>query len=164
MMRFVLSLLLAGILLSFNPEKEYSLPYKTDDFVSIAKHYGSGYNVIIGQTKFNKGVDIELKAEAEIYAMHDGGVVSLCDTCNRGLGKHIMISENDSLKINYYHLSKIIVSKGDKVKRGQLIGISGSSGLTTVNGVGITVTVNEEVVNPEELINFLQSENKENKK
>lgn len=51
-----------------------------------------------------------------------------------GFGKRILIKHNDNLEINYYHLSNVTVKEGNIVHKGQEIGVSGSTGLTTING------------------------------
>jgi len=49
-------------------------------------------------------------------------------------------------------LSNVTVKEGNIVQKGQEIGASGSTGLTTINGLGFTTKINGEFVNPEEIL------------
>jgi len=75
------------------------------------------------------GVDIALNKNSFVYSTAIGKVEKI-DT-NEQFGIHIWISHNKNYKTLYAHLSKVMVNVGDSVKRGQVIGFSGSSGHST---------------------------------
>jgi len=75
------------------------------------------------------GVDIALNKNSFVYSTAIGKVEKI-DT-NEQFGIHIWISHNKNYKTLYAHLSKVMVNIGDSVKRGQVIGFSGSSGHST---------------------------------
>lgn len=86
---------------------------------------------IITQEHTNEhiGVDIALNKNSFVYSTAIGKVEKI-DT-NEQFGIHIWISHNKNYKTLYAHLSKVMVNVGDSVKRGQVIGFSGSSGHST---------------------------------
>lgn len=98
--------------------------------------YTSGYGPRWGV--FHAGTDIGVPKGTAIYAV-DSGIVTQVDDkcfdgdidCGLGLGNHISIDHQNDIYTNYGHLSKVIVKKGQKVKRGQVIGYSGNSGNST---------------------------------
>lgn len=88
---------------------------------SFSKHYVSG---------MHNGIDFSIKYD-NIYAA-GGGTVSMTGNNGRyAYGKWVAIDHGDGLVTLYGHLSKQLVSKGDKIKAGAKIGISGNTGYST---------------------------------
>lgn len=85
--------------------------------------------------KFHNGVDIVALFGAPIYAADNGLVKAVGNTdqfCPRGAyGKYILIDHKNNLATMYAHLSLIKVAGGQEVKRGDIIGYMGNSGLST---------------------------------
>lgn len=78
------------------------------------------------------GVDIANFCGTPIYAAAPGAVIAAQQTgWNGGAGKYIKISHGNELYTLYAHLSRLLVSGGESVSRGQLIGLMGSTGLST---------------------------------
>ena len=75
-------------------------------------------------SKNHKGVDISAESGTPLYSPLDGVVTKSLDTTDDPCGGHIRINHGQ-LQTKYCHLSKMIVAKGSKVKRGQLIGYTG---------------------------------------
>ncbi|MEI8046982.1 MAG: M23 family metallopeptidase [Bacteroidota bacterium] len=90
--------------------------YRTDPF----------YKVI----KFHEGIDFTAAVGTPIYATGDG-VVELADYNSGGYGNEIMINHGFSYETRYAHLSKIKVKVGQRVKRGEIIGLMGNTGKST---------------------------------
>jgi murein DD-endopeptidase MepM/ murein hydrolase activator NlpD len=86
-------------------------------------------------SKFHKGVDYGCPVGSPVYACVDGVVTS--NSWGSAFGTHVIIDNakfadgSAGLWIGYMHLSKVKVSAGQKVKRGQIIGWSGNTGHTT---------------------------------
>ena len=57
----------------------------------------------------------------------------------------------------YAHLSKILVAESQKISKGQVIGLCGSTGLSTSPHLGMRVEVNGEPVNPRNIYNLPQT-------
>ena len=100
----------------------------------------------IGSTN-HKGLDIAFPTGTHVLAC-EAGKVELAGW-NDGLGKCIIISHGGGLKTVYGHLSKINVTKGQKVVRGQFIGEVGSTGNSTGPHLHLGVSVNGSYVDPQ---------------
>jgi murein DD-endopeptidase MepM/ murein hydrolase activator NlpD len=90
--------------------------YRTDPF----------YKVI----KFHEGIDFTAAVGTPIYATGDG-VVTEAEYNSGGYGNKIMINHGYSYETVYAHLSKLKVKVGQKVKRGEIIGLMGNTGKST---------------------------------
>lgn len=88
---------------------------------------GFGYRNIGGSaTKNHKGVDISAQVGTPVYAPSDGVVLAATDTTPNGCGGFVKINHiGANVQTKFCHLSKWVVSKGDQVKKGQLIAYSG---------------------------------------
>jgi len=82
-----------------------------------------------------------------IYASNDG-IVSSVIYSNRGYGKYVKISHSNNMVTLYGHTSKIFVKNGQKVKRGQVIGLLGSTGRSTGPHIHFEIRINGIMVNP----------------
>jgi murein DD-endopeptidase MepM/ murein hydrolase activator NlpD len=90
--------------------------YRTDPFYKV--------------TKFHEGIDFTAAVGTPIYATGDG-VVSEAEYNSGGYGNKIIINHGYSYETVYAHLSKIKVKKGQRVKRGEVIGMMGNTGKST---------------------------------
>ena len=75
------------------------------------------------------GVDLALKTGSPVFATARG-VVTKVDS-NTQFGLHVWVSHAKGYRTLYAHLSRVLVEVGDSVRRGQIIGYSGSSGEST---------------------------------
>lgn len=118
------------------------------------KHQPSGYgwrtHPIYKTQEFHPGMDFTAEQGTPIYATGDG-VVEAADASAQGYGNHVVIDHGFGYKTLYGHMSKIATVPGRKVKRGELIGYVGSTGMSTGPHVHYEVIKNGEKVNP---INF----------
>ncbi|MBI5728197.1 MAG: M23 family metallopeptidase [Candidatus Magasanikbacteria bacterium] len=92
------------------------------------------------------GIDIDGDYTSPVYAADDG-IVSVSGW-GVGYGIHIDIDHGKGLKTRYGHNSKNFVRVGERVKRGQLIGMIGSTGRSTGPHIHFEVIVNGRRVNP----------------
>lgn len=76
------------------------------------------------------GIDIAGPVGTPLYASNDG-VVILTEKKSTGYGWQIMIDHGNGFQTRYGHTSKILVTKGQYVTKGQLIGLMGSTGRST---------------------------------
>lgn len=96
--------------------------------------------------RMHTGIDIAAKIGTPIHAA-DGGKVVFSGT-NGNYGKLIIIDHGGGMETYYAHNSKNLVSKGDKVHKGQKIGEVGNTGRTTGAHVHFEVRKNGKPVNP----------------
>lgn len=80
-----------------------------------------------GKWGFHHGLDMAALKGTPVKAAYDGTVVEAAN--GKGFGKTILISHNSKYKTRYAHLSKILVSVGQKVKQGDIIGKVGDTGV-----------------------------------
>ena len=96
----------------------------------------------------HRGVDF-LAAEGDtVYAPGAGTVVEVRK--HRGFGLSMKIEHFEHVKTFYAHLGKVLLDKGDKVRRGDPIAIIGKSGLESSLGLHYEIRVNGVPVNPED--------------
>jgi murein DD-endopeptidase MepM/ murein hydrolase activator NlpD len=95
----------------------------------------------------HSGFDFAAPIGTEIYATGDG-VVEKCESSYRGYGNNIVIDHGFGYKTLYGHMSAFKVSPGQKVKRGDIIGLVGNTGLSTGPHVHYEVIKNNEKNNP----------------
>jgi murein DD-endopeptidase MepM/ murein hydrolase activator NlpD len=110
---------------------------------------GWGYRIhpIYKIRKFHYGIDFTAPTGTEIYATGDGVVESI-DRSKRGYGNSIIIKHGYGLETIYGHLNDFNVRQGQKVKRGEIIGFVGNTGLSTAPHLHYEVVRNGEKVNP----------------
>jgi murein DD-endopeptidase MepM/ murein hydrolase activator NlpD len=115
------------------------------------RHIGSGFGYrmhpILHVIKLHTGIDLSAAKGTPVYATGDG-IVIRADASSGGYGKCIRINHGYSYLTLYAHLSKIVVSPGQVVKRGQIIGYVGSTGRSTGSHLHYEVRINGKPVNP----------------
>lgn len=100
--------------------------------------------------EFHPGMDFAAPEGTEIHATGDG-IIERADDMAQGYGNHVVINHGYGYSTLYGHMTRFVVHVGQQVKRGQLIGYVGSTGLSTAPHVHYEVHKNGEIVNP---INF----------
>ena len=112
----------------------------------ITSYFGYRYHPILHFTRFHAGVDIGAPWGSPIVAAGDGRVVSA--GWSGGYGREVEIAHGGGLLSLYGHMSEIVAQPGSFVRRGQLIGYVGSSGLSTGPHVHFEVRQGGQPVNP----------------
>lgn len=103
-----------------------------------------------GEREFHKGLDIAARKGSPIVAPADGYVSDAGK--NYSFGNYVTVSHGYGYKTRYGHLSKILVKKGQTVKRGEKIGLVGSTGRSTGSHLHYEVLVEGVQVNPKRFI------------
>ena len=98
-------------------------------FGRISDYFGWRVHPFLHRRMFHHGIDIANDKGTPIYATADG-VVKITKRL-KNFGKFVSINHKYGYQTNYGHLSKIVVRKGQKVKRGQIIGYMGNTGRST---------------------------------
>ena len=83
-----------------------------------------------GFTWYHFGIDVANRTGAPIYAADDG-YVALAGQDTWGYGLQVILDHGNGYKTRYAHLSKILVTGGQIVKRGEKIALMGSTGRST---------------------------------
>ena len=105
-----------------------------------------GYRYIFGSRSFHGGIDIANSTGTNIYAA-DGGIVNYAGWMS-GYGYLVRIDHQNGYTTYYGHCSKLLVSVGDKVHKGQHIAEMGNTGRSTGPHLHFEVRLNGERKNP----------------
>ena len=116
----------------------------------LSSRVGSRQDPIDGGRDFHQGLDISADNGTPVYATADGTV----RTTGRegGYGNLVVVDHEYGLETRYGHLSRFIVKPGAKVKRGDVIGLVGSTGRSTGSHLHYEVRVNGRLLNPLQLL------------
>lgn len=125
-------------------------PLKETEIKYISSYFGYRPDPIYKVQKFHSGIDFSAQKGTEAYATGDGIVVEV-EKGHWGYGNMVTIDHGFGYKTRYAHLQKAAVRKGQKLKRGQLIGYVGNTGKTTGVHLHYEVLKNDVQIDP---INF----------
>lgn len=124
------------------------LPLDKNDLKrSVFSGYGWRTHPIYKTPEFHPGIDLTAVQGTPVYATGNG-TVERADNMAQGYGNHVVINHGYGYKTLYGHLSRFACKQGQKVRRGQLIGYVGSTGLSTAPHLHYEVIKNEDKVNP----------------
>ncbi|MDP3313684.1 M23 family metallopeptidase [Lutibacter sp.] len=125
-------------------------PIENKNLRQMASGYGWRSDPFTKARKRHMGMDFSAKTGTRIFASGDG-VVARADQDAAGYGKHIRINHGFGYVSLYAHMSKFNVRKGQRVKRGDLIGFVGNTGRSQAPHLHYEIMKNGINVNP---INF----------
>jgi len=141
-------------LIAYASEKEEMLgsipaiqPLSNKDLKRTASGFGYRIHPIYKISKFHSGMDFTAPTGTEVYSTGNG-VISTVKSARRELGNHIIVDHGFGYQTVYAHLDKFNVRVGQKVKRGDVIGYVGSTGLSTAPHLHYEVLVNGKHVDP----------------
>jgi murein DD-endopeptidase MepM/ murein hydrolase activator NlpD len=125
-------------------------PMANKDLKRMASGFGWRTHPIYKTQHFHTGMDFAANIGTPIYATGDGTVERADDT-EQGYGNHVVLNHGFGYNTLYGHMSKYAVRAGQKVKRGDVIGYVGSTGMSTAPHLHYEVIKNGEKINP---VNF----------
>lgn len=128
-------------------------PVETLDFSS---NFGTRSDPFNGNKRMHQGVDIRGALGTPVYATADG-VVARAEWSG-GYGNLVEINHGNGMETRYGHLSRLIAQPNEFVRRGQLIGLMGSTGRSTGSHLHYEVRIAGNAVNP---LPYLQGTNYE---
>lgn len=136
-------------------EKEFAAipsikPVRSDKLNRDIKYLsGFGYRIhpIYKRRKFHAGIDFSAPKGTKIFSTGDG-VVTKIENKRTGYGLNVTIDHGFGYKTLYAHMGSIKVKKGQKVKRGQIIGSVGNTGTSTAPHLHYEVIKDGKKVNP----------------
>lgn len=120
----------------------FPLAYST----GVTCAYGPRVHPINGNKSFHYGVDLAAGMNTEIYATKSGTVTGA--TYGEANGYYVTINHGDGYSSIYAHMTNYVVSVGDSVKQGQLIGYVGTTGWSTGPHLHFEILYNGSNVNP----------------
>lgn len=133
-------------------KSSFDFPLKNPQRTGIDFGISVGFNL---EKMQHLGVDLKASEKTEVFSINDGKVVAVLDLSN--YGKTVIIDHGLDVFSLYLHLSEFKISEGNTVKKGQLIGLSGSTGYVTAPHLHFSVRVGSSRVDP---INFIEASQK----
>ncbi|WP_024654017.1 M23 family metallopeptidase [Borrelia persica] len=125
---------------------------KGDGIVSL--HFGPAIEPFTRQWYIHKGIDIAgVRVGTAIVATADGEVVRASYQVT-GYGNFVQIKHKYGLSTLYAHMSRLNISKGSYVRKGQVIGFLGQTGYSTGPHLHYEVRIGSQVVNPDMYLNL----------
>lgn len=119
---------------------------------TITSDFGNRTNPITKKGEAHKGLDISAPHGSNIFAAAEG-TVELAQNSS-SYGNYVIINHTGGLKTLYAHCSKLLVSEGQNIKKGQVIALVGSTGQSTRSHLHFEVISNGQYLNPAWLINW----------
>ncbi|MFM9052908.1 MAG: M23 family metallopeptidase [Bacteroidota bacterium] len=105
-------------------------PISNKDLTRMASGYGMRIHPIYKTVKMHTGMDFTSPTGTPVYATGNG-VVRRAENSGNGYGIHIIIQHGYGYETLYGHLSQLLVTPGQKVTRGDKIGLVGNTGAST---------------------------------
>jgi len=125
-------------------------PVSSSDLKRMASGYGYRIDPFIKKRTMHWGMDFSAITGTPIYATGDGRI-SRADARAVGFGNHVRIDHGFGYVSIYAHMDKIVVRRGNRVKRGDLIGYVGNTGRSVAPHLHYEIVKDSRKINP---INF----------
>ncbi|MGB1971389.1 MAG: M23 family metallopeptidase [Flavobacteriaceae bacterium] len=122
-------------------------PIKKENLKRMASGYGWRIDPFTKKRRRHKGMDFSAKRGTPIYATGDG-IVKRADNRSSGYGQHIRIDHGFGYVSLYAHLHKYNVKRGQKVKRGDVIGYVGNTGRSVAPHLHYEILKDGKKINP----------------
>ena len=130
-------------------QKPSIYPVNSKKIKSISK-YGKRINPITKKKAFHSGIDFAIAEGEPVVSPAKGVVITTKYDSKRG--NNITIKHNKKFSTSYFHLMSISVRVGDKLKKRQLIGYVGNTGLSTGPHLHYEVLKNGKNKNPKKYL------------
>lgn len=114
-----------GTLVTKSYKRQGKILHDGTYIVPTAEGYISAY---MGDGRGHKGIDIAAPYGTKLYAATSGLVTEVTSGWGSGYGNSIVVKNDDGLYCRYAHASQLVITKGDYITSGQLIGYMGSTG------------------------------------
>lgn len=122
-------------------------PIANKQLIALASGFGPRIHPVYKMKKMHKGIDFAAEIGTPIYATADG-TVDKVDVKFSGYGKMVEIDHGFGYRSRYAHMHDFAVRKGQSIKRGDLIGYVGNTGMSTAPHLHYEVHINGEQVDP----------------
>lgn len=122
-------------------------PVLNKQLTLLTAGYGTILNPFYRTLKSHQGIDYTVAEGSSVFATADGVVKEISDKSST-LGKTIVIDHGNGYKTSYSHLLSVGVRRGQKVQRGDIIALSGNSGLSLAPHLHYEVRYNDLRIDP----------------
>lgn len=117
----------------------------------ISSNFGYRIDPITKERKKHLGIDFVAKIATSIYSTADG-IITFAGECG-GYGKCVFIKHRYGFETRYAHLTFIYRKRGERIKKGSIIGLLGNTGKSTGEHLHYEIRKNNKPINPK---NFLE--------
>jgi murein DD-endopeptidase MepM/ murein hydrolase activator NlpD len=129
-------------------------PIGMKDLIRFGSSFGTRMHPILKVVRPHEGIDLTALRGTNIYATADGEVIQAGYRAG-GFGKKVLLDHGHGYRTLYGHCNEVLVEPGQHVKRGEVIGKVGSTGLSKSPHLHYEVHENGRPVNP---INFYSND------
>ncbi len=129
-------------------------PVANRDLRRIASGFGMRMHPIYKTRRMHAGLDFSAPSGTDVYATGKGTVTKV-ERLKRGYGNYVVIDHGFNYQTLYAHLSEINVQKGQRIKRGDVIGAVGNTGTSTAPHLHYEVIKNGKKIDP---VNFFYND------
>lgn len=126
--------------------RAFSLSWPVERSAPVRSRYGPRVHPVLGVPKLHRGVDLGVPDGTEIWAAADGKVRRVREDAINGLW--FEIDHGQGVRTTYCHVSHAAVKAGQRVSRGERVGLSGSSGRVTGPHLHYQVSIGGQPVDP----------------
>jgi murein DD-endopeptidase MepM/ murein hydrolase activator NlpD len=112
----------------------------------LSSRFGFRQDPFTAKQTFHRGLDFSVPVGTPVRVTGDGVVAEVQQ--QRGFGRVIKVDHGDGLSTVYAHLDQQLVKKGDRVKRGDVIALSGNSGRSSAPHLHYEIRIGTRPVNP----------------
>ena len=121
-------------------------------YTYVSSAFGNREAPTAGASSYHQGIDLAAPKDTPIYASRAGTVTRA--TYGNAAGYYVSINHGDGYSSIYMHMTNYVVSAGQSVSQGQLIGYVGKSGVATGYHLHFGISYNGVYVNPASFISF----------
>ncbi|HEY4655155.1 MAG TPA: peptidoglycan DD-metalloendopeptidase family protein, partial [Cyclobacteriaceae bacterium] len=148
------------LLMAFSPRKDFRVieGYSIEEQISLclpidrkydfllASGYGERLHPVLGVMRLHTGIDLVAEEGVPVVSTEDGVVIRA--QLAHAWGNIIVVRHDDRYSTSYSHLKSMNVKVGDKVQKGQVIGLVGHTGLSSKDHLHFELLKNGEAVDP----------------
>jgi len=127
-----------------------TLSWPVPGYSKVSSEYGSRISPINGKQENHSGIDIPAPSGTNIISAYNGEVIWAYYSSSAG--NWVGIDHGNGLSTVYMHMSKMLVKEGDIVKKGDVIGLVGSTGWSTGAHLHFSVRLNGSYVSPRDYV------------
>lgn len=117
-------------------------------YKGITSKYGYRIHPTLERREYHRGIDLRAKMRTKILATADGVIEYAGNHKASGYGRLIILDNNYGFKTYFGHLNEILVKSGQYVKKGDVIGLSGNSGMSNGPHLHYEVRYTQRVLDP----------------
>jgi murein DD-endopeptidase MepM/ murein hydrolase activator NlpD len=123
------------------------MPISNRDLTRVASGFGLRIHPFYKISKFHYGMDFTAPLGTDVYSTGDGVIVTRLSS-QRGLGNHIIVDHGFGYTSIYAHLDRFNVRVGQKIRRGDIIGFVGNTGMSLAPHLHYEIKLNGINVDP----------------